>query len=106
MSFSQELSFSIGKFRVTPSARVTDTGDFAPSVSIRRGQGAATLDKVFRFTRRFHSHLPASSGSGQSCGQAKGAWPCHGDTWRSSAAFSLRILSSRVAQACRAQGGD
>ena len=59
MSFSQELSFSIGKFRVTPGARVTDTGDFAPSVSIRRGQGAATLDKVFRFTRRFHSHRSA-----------------------------------------------
>ena len=59
MSFSQELSFSIGKFRVTPGARVTDAGDFAPSVSIRRGQGAATLDKVFRFTRRFHSHRSA-----------------------------------------------
>jgi hypothetical protein len=59
MSLSQELSFSIGSFLVTPSARVTDTGDFAPSVSIRRGRGTSTLDKVYRFTRRFQSHRGA-----------------------------------------------
>lgn len=48
-----ELSFSIGRFLVSPSARVTDTGDFAPSVSLRRGSGSTTHDKIFRFTQRF-----------------------------------------------------
>ena len=56
---NQELSFFIGKFLVSPSARVTDAGDFAPSVSIRRGHGTHTHDKVFRFTRRFASHRSA-----------------------------------------------
>ncbi len=55
----QELSFSIGRFLVSPSARVTDTGDYAPSVSLRRGRGAGTHDKVFRFTRRFANHRSA-----------------------------------------------
>jgi hypothetical protein len=56
MSFHHPLSFSIGSFLVTPSARTTDSGEFAPSVSIRRGRGSGTQDKVFRFTRRFLSH--------------------------------------------------
>ncbi len=55
----QELSFSIGKFLVSPSARITESGDYAPSVSIRRGCGTHTHDKVFRFTRRFASHRGA-----------------------------------------------
>lgn len=55
----QELSFSIGRYLVSPSARVTDTGDFAPSVSIRRGMGTGTHDKVFRFLRRFPCHRSA-----------------------------------------------
>ncbi len=59
MSLHHALSFSIGSFLVTPSARATDTGDFAPSVSIRRGSGTGTHDKVFRFTRRFPSHARA-----------------------------------------------
>lgn len=52
----QEHSFYIGQTLVSPSARVTETGHYAPSVSLRRGRGSATLDKVFRFTRRFSSH--------------------------------------------------
>lgn len=55
----QELSFSIGKFLISPTARATDRGDYAPSVSIRRGTGCGTLDKVFRFTRRFATHQHA-----------------------------------------------
>lgn len=55
----QLLSFSIGSFLVTPSARATESGEFAPSVSIRRGRGTGTHDKVFRFTRRFPSHAGA-----------------------------------------------
>ncbi len=52
----QELPFSYGKFLISPSARVTDAGDFAPSVSLRRGHGSGTHDKVYRFTHRFASH--------------------------------------------------
>lgn len=52
----QEHSFYIGQTLVSPSAQVTETGHFAPSVSLRRGRGSGTLDKVFRFTRRFASH--------------------------------------------------
>ncbi len=55
----QELSFSIGKFLISPTAKATDAGDFAPSVSIRRGSGCGTLDKIFRFTRRFATHRHA-----------------------------------------------
>ncbi len=55
----QELSFHIGTTLVSPSARVTEAGDYAPSVSLRRGRGSSTLDKVFRFTRRFESHRSA-----------------------------------------------
>lgn len=50
-----ELSFSIGRFLISPSARLTESGDYAPSVSIRRGCGTGTHDKVFRFVRRFPS---------------------------------------------------
>lgn len=55
----QEHSFYIGQTLVSPSARVTDTGHFASSVSLRRGRGSATLDKVFRFTQQFSSHAHA-----------------------------------------------
>ncbi len=55
----QELARQIGSALVSPSARITETGDYAPSVSIRRGRGSATLDKVYRFTRRFANQRSA-----------------------------------------------
>lgn len=55
----QDLSFPMGKFLISPSARCTDLGDFAPSVSIRRGTGTSTHDKVFRFTSRFANYRHA-----------------------------------------------
>lgn len=42
-------SLAVGKYLVTPLARITATGDYAASVSIRRGMH----DRVFRFIPRF-----------------------------------------------------
>lgn len=54
-----ELPFFYGKFLVSPSASVTDAGDYQPSVSLRRGRGSGTHDKVYRFTPRFASRVGA-----------------------------------------------
>lgn len=56
----QEKSLSVGKYLVSPLARLTDTGDYAPSVSIRSGRGRCTHDRVFRFTARFSTSESAS----------------------------------------------
>jgi hypothetical protein len=44
---------------VSPLTRLTPTGAYAPSVSIRSGQGRATHDRVFRFEARFPTHEDA-----------------------------------------------
>ncbi|RYF52623.1 MAG: hypothetical protein EOO27_28150 [Comamonadaceae bacterium] len=44
-------SLTVGKYLVTPLARITPSGDFAASVSIRRGMH----DRIFRFIPRFDS---------------------------------------------------
>jgi len=43
----------MGKYLVSPLARQTDEGRYAPSVSIRSGRGSGTHDRVLRFTRHF-----------------------------------------------------
>ena len=45
--------FSMGKFLVSPLSRITESGDYAPSISIRSGRGAATHDRIFRLEPRF-----------------------------------------------------
>lgn len=40
---------SVGHYLVTPLTRVTDQGDYAASVSLRRGK----YDRVYRFIPRF-----------------------------------------------------
>ena len=45
----------MGKYLVSPLARQTDEGRFAPSVSIRTGRGSATHDRVLRFFPAFDS---------------------------------------------------
>lgn len=44
---------TMGKYLVSPLARQTTEGRYAPSVSIRSGRGSATHDRVLRFTRHF-----------------------------------------------------
>ena len=53
MHHTLEKAFSVGKFLVSPFARITESGDFAASLSIRNGRGSASYDRVFRFVPRF-----------------------------------------------------
>ncbi len=39
----------VGKYLVTPLAKISDTGDYLASVSLRRGMH----DRIFRFVPRF-----------------------------------------------------
>jgi hypothetical protein len=53
MTSNRDKTFSVGKFLVSPLTTLTDGGSFAPSVSIRSGQGQGTHDRVLRFAARF-----------------------------------------------------
>jgi hypothetical protein len=53
MTTTREKTFSVGRYLVSPLTRLTQTGCYAPSVSIRSGQGQASHDRVYRFTRLF-----------------------------------------------------
>jgi hypothetical protein len=53
MTTTREKTFSVGRYLVSPLTRLTQTGCYAPSVSIRSGQGRSTHDRVFRFLARF-----------------------------------------------------
>jgi hypothetical protein len=53
MTTNREKTFSVGKYLVSPLTTLTPAGTYAPSVSIRSGQGRATHDRVFRFSARF-----------------------------------------------------
>ncbi|OUL98820.1 hypothetical protein [Variovorax sp. JS1663] len=46
----------VGKYLVTPMTRLTDTGQYAASVSVRRGMH----DRVFRLVQRFDSAARAA----------------------------------------------
>ncbi|HSW03420.1 hypothetical protein [Aquabacterium sp.] len=50
---SHSAPITMGKYLVSPLARQTDEGRYAPSVSIRTGRGSATHDRVLRFTHHF-----------------------------------------------------
>jgi hypothetical protein len=45
--------FSAGKFLFTPLSRPAQAGGFAASLSIRRGQGRATHDRIYTFAPAF-----------------------------------------------------
>jgi hypothetical protein len=53
MTTNREKTFSVGKYLVSPLTKLTPAGTYAPSVSIRSGQGRSTHDRVFRFVARF-----------------------------------------------------
>lgn len=49
-------TFTVGKFLVTPLTKITDSGDYAASVSIRRGM----YDRIIRFIPRFQTDALAT----------------------------------------------
>ena len=52
--FIQEAApFSAGKFLITPLSRPMRAGGFTASLSIRRGQGRASHDRVYTFKQAF-----------------------------------------------------
>jgi hypothetical protein len=53
MSFHTSLPFAVGKFLITPITRAAQSGLYTASVSIRRGRGAQTHDKVYTFKPEF-----------------------------------------------------
>lgn len=52
-------SIEVGRFLVSPIIKPRTEGGFAASVSIRSGQGMASVDRVLRFTPSFVSHKAA-----------------------------------------------
>ncbi len=46
-------AISIGKYTLSPMSKLTETGQYAASVSVRSGRGRGTLDRVFRFVSAF-----------------------------------------------------
>jgi len=46
-------ALSIGKYTLSPMSKLTETGLYAASVSVRSGRGSGTLDRVFRFVSAF-----------------------------------------------------
>lgn len=53
MTTNREKTFSVGRYLVSPLTTLTPAGTYAPSVSIRSGQGRSTHDRVFRLEARF-----------------------------------------------------
>jgi hypothetical protein len=50
---------AVGKYLVSPLAKLQGEGRYAASVSIRSGQGSATHDRVLRFSGLFDSAAAA-----------------------------------------------
>ena len=53
MTTNREKTFSVGRYLVSPLTTLTPAGTYAPSVSIRSGQGRGTHERVFRLEARF-----------------------------------------------------
>ncbi len=53
MSSFSLLPFHVGKFQITPSTRSHEAGRFTATLSIRRGQGTQTHDRVYTFKPEF-----------------------------------------------------
>lgn len=51
--------FMAGKYLITPLSRVAQSGLYTASVSIRRGQGRSTNDRIYTFEPEFSSRESA-----------------------------------------------
>jgi hypothetical protein len=56
LNTTQENTFSVGKYLVSPLTRRNESGQFIASVSIRSGHGRGTHDRVLRFVPEFNTH--------------------------------------------------
>jgi len=59
MISSSNHSFPVGKYLVSPLSRLTETGDYSASISLRSGHGMASHDRVFRLLPRFSTRQAA-----------------------------------------------
>lgn len=55
MSSFSSLPFTVDKFLITPLIRLNNAGRFSAALSIRRGQGTQTHDRVYTFKPDFAS---------------------------------------------------
>lgn len=53
MSFASTHPFAVGEFRITPLSRAYGTSHHTALLSIRRGIGSQTHDRVYTFTPEF-----------------------------------------------------
>ena len=53
MSLASAAPFQVGRFLITPLSRDNAHGQFTASLSIRRGHGSQTHDRVYTFTPAF-----------------------------------------------------
>ena len=59
MTITIGTTLSVDKYLVSPLTRLTETGHYAASVSIRSGRGSGSHDRVLRFAGRFATHEAA-----------------------------------------------
>ncbi|MBV8500971.1 MAG: hypothetical protein JO006_04570 [Paucibacter sp.] len=55
----QKKSIEVGRFLVSPMTQTHTDGGFAALVSIRSGQGMASIDRVMRFVPSFSNRRAA-----------------------------------------------
>ncbi len=53
MSFTTTHSFAVGDFQITPLSRCLGAGQHTALLSIRRGKGSQTHDRVYTFKPEF-----------------------------------------------------
>ncbi len=53
MSFATTHPFAVGEFRITPLSRAHGAGHHTAVLSIRRGKGSQTHDRVYTFKPEF-----------------------------------------------------
>ncbi len=54
-----DKTFLVGKYKVSPQSKLTASGAYAASLSIRSGHGSGTHDRIFRFVPQFDSNEAA-----------------------------------------------
>lgn len=59
MSLSQSTAYQVGKFLLTPFSRITHHGTFTASLSVKRGQGQASHDRIYTFRPEFSTSQAA-----------------------------------------------
>ncbi len=53
MSFASSHPFAVGNFRITPLSRSHGAGHHTAILSIRRGEGSQTYDRIYTFKPEF-----------------------------------------------------